>query len=370
MSDNSVRVLEWDEATFLAAREQHAELLIRSSADALFHCWEWLTLWWTHFGKPVEGHRLRVFAAYEGNRLIGLVPLMDGRRSRYRSLNLTSACMLGSYSSQYIGVPTEYQDVIAETGRESEVLEACLKSFWLDSRADELTIGWCYNSERWRQAFRRLRPAAWEYFRRVDSRTAYSADLSRGFEHYVGQLSGNSRRALFNNRKKLHKGGAVTFHVATASEHESMLLKLNRLHAVRWGAPAFEGRRLQFHLDLIEHLALKGGVVLSELRIDNRCVSVLYDLRAARCQYNIHMGFDPNQLKSGSLGLLHLGYAMQAAAADGMQCYDLLAGKGKKSDYKRHIATDSVEFATVQMVHSPLPAILFRINDMAWPRFS
>jgi CelD/BcsL family acetyltransferase involved in cellulose biosynthesis len=363
--NGGIRVLEWDESRFLAARAQHAELLSRSTADRLFLSWEWLSLWWTHFGKPLHGHRLRVFAAHDADRLIGMVPLIDGRESRYRTLRLLSAGVLGSFSGQHMGVPTEYQDVIAESGRETEVLQACLRQFWVDSPADELTIGWCHASERWHEAFRSTQLRRWGYFRLVDPLTAYSADLSSGFDSYIHRLSGNARRSLFNQRRKLLENGTVEFHVATEAEQEAMLLRLNRLHSIRWGVPAFDGSRLQFHLDLIARLSATGGVALSEIRIDDQCVSVLYDLRAGQCQYNIHMGFDPNRLKSGSIGLLHLGYAMETAAAGGVQRYDFLAGRGKNADYKRRIATDSVDFATVQMVRSPLPALLFRLNDLA-----
>jgi CelD/BcsL family acetyltransferase involved in cellulose biosynthesis len=370
MNQDSLRVLEWDEPTYLAAHDQHGELLARASAHPLFHSWDWLSLWWKHFGKPTQSHRLRVYVAYEGERLIGMMPLIDGRVSRYRWLRLSSAGVLGSFSNQHPGVPTEYHDVIAEAGREAEVLRACLQRFWMDSKADELTIGWCHRIDRWRDAFNGTNPPrAWKYFRLVDPLTSYSADLSRGFEHYLRQLSGNARRSIFNQRRKLLTNESVVFRVARQPEQESMLTRLNTLHITRWGVPAFAGRRLQFHMDLIARLGNTGAVVLSELRIDDRCVSVLYDVRAGLCQYNIHMGFDPKAIRSGSLGLLHLGYAMEAAASEGMRQYDFLAGQGMKSDYKRHFATDSVQFSTVQMVRSPWAALLFRINDKVRSKF-
>jgi CelD/BcsL family acetyltransferase involved in cellulose biosynthesis len=358
-----MRIHEWNEEEYLRAREQHTELLQRSSADPLFQSWDWLSLWWIHFGKPMPECRLRVLAALEGERLIGLLPLVEGYGRRHKLLRLRAASVLGNFFRLGSAFPTEYQDVIAETGRESEVLDACLRHFRRHSDADELTIGWCHRSDRWREALMSARLYNWEYVRRVDPMMAYSASFSSGFDSYVRQLSGNSRRALVNLRKKLHEAGRVVLHVATEPEQPLMLSRLNELHALRWGAPAFDERRLQFHRELIARLACRNGVALSELRIDDRPVSVLYDLCAGQRQYNIQMGFDPDALKSGSLGLLHLGYAMESAATAGVKRYDFLGGKGKNADYKQRFATDSIELATVQLIRPPATALLFRVND-------
>ena len=64
-------------------------------------------------------------------------------------------------------------------------------------------------------------------------------------------------------------------------------------------------------------------------------VSVLYDVRKGARQYNIKMGFDPNFSSQVSLGLIHLGYAMERAAERGVASYDFLAGPGRTSDFKR-----------------------------------
>jgi CelD/BcsL family acetyltransferase involved in cellulose biosynthesis len=363
MTGARVHVEEWDENQFLAARQKHEELLARSHADPLFQSWDWLTLWWSHFGKQSGAQRLRVLATFDESRLIGLLPLMDGRRSRYRAFRLSSASVLGGTSRQHIGVPTEYQDVIAESGRETEVLQACLIHFQVNSRSDELTIGWCHRIERWRSAFLVSRRGPWEYFRLVDPLMAYSADLSHGFESYLGRLSANARRSVFNSRRKLHAVGSVTLHVATEREQEAALIRLNSLHALRWGKQAFDEGRLRFHVDVISRLNARKSVAISELRINDRCVSVLYDLRAGQSQYNIQMGYDPQAMRSSSLGLLHLGYAIESAATSGFQSYDFLGGKGRKTDYKMRIATDSLELATAQMVRSPIAASLFRMSD-------
>ena len=88
---------------------------------------------------------------------------------------------------------------------------------------------------------------------------------------------------------------------------------LNRLHQLRWRKPAFTGRRLHFHTTLARRLAARGELALSRLRVGAEVVSVLYDIRKGPRQYNIKMAFNPAFSHRVSLGLIHLGYAMEAA---------------------------------------------------------
>ena len=64
-----------------------------------------------------------------------------------------------------------------------------------------------------------------------------------------------------------------------------------------------------------------------------------------------------------SVGLLHLGYAMEQASRDGVHCYDFLAGTGRTTDYKKRIASRSIDVVSVQYLTSPLVAGMFRAYD-------
>src|SRR5204862_3802538 len=97
--------------------------------------------------------------------------------------------------------------------------------------------------------------------------------------------------------------------------------------------------------------------------VNEQIVSVLYDIRKGARQYNIKMAFDPGFERSFSLGLIHFGYAMEAAAAEGVQIYDFLAGRGLKTDYKSHVGTLREELATVQIVTGPILPRLYRWYD-------
>lgn len=114
-------------------------------------------------------------------------------------------------------------------------------------------------------------------------------------------------------------------------------------------------------------MALNGELAFSRLRIGSRVVSVLYDLRKGASQYNIKMGFDPALSTQISLGLIHLGLAMEAAADQGIATYDFLAGPGRTNDYKRLLSQRQRQLSSVQMLQGSALAALYRLRDRVRP---
>jgi len=90
---------------------------------------------------------------------------------------------------------------------------------------------------------------------------------------------------------------------------------------------------------------------------------VLYDIRKGARQHNISMGFNPAFSSKISLGLMHLGYAMEAAAERQVDTYDFLAGGGQRSDYKRHLSQMRRELSCVQVLRGHLLPQLYRWHD-------
>ena len=92
---------------------------------------------------------------------------------------------------------------------------------------------------------------------------------------------------------------------------------------------------------------------------------MLYDVRKGTSQYNISMGFNPSFSRKLSLGLLHLGYAMEAAAERQVSTYDFLAGSGQRSDYKRHLSQVHHRLSCVQVLRGFVLPSLYRWYDRA-----
>jgi CelD/BcsL family acetyltransferase involved in cellulose biosynthesis len=346
----------------MASRALYEDLLQRSAADPLFFSSDWQELWWQHLPQRASGEQLRVHAAFDGPNLVGILIVVTSTVRRY-GLRVRSVQLAGSRLRESRGALTEYLDVVAVAGCEAEVRKACLASVLEHERCSEFVIGWTSAAPAWIAAIGALPKRAGYYVRSIDPEISYQVDLRGGFERYLARLSGSARRSLFNQRRKLAEKGQLSVAVVPAGELGATLQEMNRLHALRWNTPALSRETLRVHEDLIARWSGDGRVQMSVIRIDGRAVSILYDLRIGFRQYNIQMGFDPDFDKSLSLGLLHLGYAMEQAAGEGVQTYDYLAGSGRSNDYKKRIATRSGEMATVQFLCNPLVAAVHRLYD-------
>jgi CelD/BcsL family acetyltransferase involved in cellulose biosynthesis len=189
---------------------------------------------------------------------------------------------------------------------------------------------------------------------------AHFVPLEEGFEAYLAGLSGNARRSLFNRRRYLEGLGTVALEYAGAPEVGEYFRELNRLHALRWDEPVFTGHRLAFHEDLATCMAEQDRLRFSRLSIDGRTVSVLYHLRGGRREYNLQMGFDDGfHAHKISLGLLHLGYAIERASEEGIYAIDLLAGGGKHGLFKHRVAPGRTMFLRRQYLRSVKGKALF-----------
>jgi CelD/BcsL family acetyltransferase involved in cellulose biosynthesis len=187
--------------------------------------------------------------------------------------------------------------------------------------------------------------------------------LSAGFQAYLASLGGSSRRTLYNLRRRLQEHGPVRLDMVAPQDALQALSELDALHVSRWRQPVFSDGSLPLHRDLIERWSSHGRIVLSRLMVGSRCVSCLYDIRIGTRQYNIQMGFDSQFDAKISLGILHLGYAMEDAAAKGVHTYDLLCGRGMRSDYKRNISNASTPLQTVHALRRGGVSLLYRLHD-------
>lgn len=359
---DDIRVRVWDEAEWLQSKTLLDDLLSRSRVDPLFSSWDWQTLWWHHSSRAAGDERLQVHAVYDGAGLIGVLVIVIATVKR-RGLRYRSAQVLGNRMREAVPIVSEFLDVIAVAGREQEVRAAALESVLRQERCGEFSVGWCAEGAAWQELLD-ARPGRWlRHLRMVDPLIAYEANLADGFAAYLASLSGNTRRSLFNLRRKLSDHGAVSVAAVPPDEHCLALAEMARLHALRWGGPPFSPAGLRMQQDLIARWSGAGRIRLSTLKVEDRTVSVLYDFRIGHVQYNMQMGFDPGFSNSISIGLLHLGYAMEQAADDGVLTYNFLAGTGRETDYKKRIASRQVELISIQYLQDPVVAGMFRMYD-------
>ena len=100
---------------FLELKPVWNTLLAESDVDAPFLTFEWLSNWWTNFGK---GSELLILLVKDGSEIIGMAPLMI-RRMKYRSLPVRSVTFMANYYSHRSG--------LILIRREKEVVSCVLK---------------------------------------------------------------------------------------------------------------------------------------------------------------------------------------------------------------------------------------------------
>jgi CelD/BcsL family acetyltransferase involved in cellulose biosynthesis len=358
----ALQLRRWDVDEWLGSEAAWSRLLDRSEADTLFLSWEWLTQWWQRFGEALSAVA-DILAFYRGGELVGLAPLYWRRVVRGGFLPASSVQLIGVSWRDPGPLISEYLDVIAAADEIDTVRRACVTALLREPAWTESVIGFTLAGGQWHEAFARSAGARWQYIRNLDGLMSYQADLSRGFGAYLRGLGQSTRRSVWGLRRRLGVRGNVTFELLAPEEIDGGFSDLNRLHQLRWRRPAFSGARLAFHTGLAGRLASRGELAISRLRVAGEVVSVLYDIRKGARQYNISMGFNPAFSNKLSLGLIHLGYAMESATERGVATYDFLAGRGQRSDYKRHLSQMRRELSCVQVLRGHVLPSLYRWHD-------
>lgn len=327
-----------------------------------------MRLWWDNFGH--DDRELYIVGGYDGDRLVGIAPLYI-ENSRRRGLSFRTIQIIGGSHcpGPKGGVLSEYLDVLAIPAYSELFRRQILQHVSEIKGVNEFSVGLTQQSAAWKAAMAERDGIGSYYLRPSERVTSYQADLSGGIQAYLHSLSESARRGLWNKRRLLEHHGQVELEAVNPESINQAFDELNALHRIRWGAPAFEGPSLRFHQQLAVVLASRGELQLTKLKLDNRVVSVLYDIAIDDRQYNIQMGFDEAFDRRLALGLLHLGYSIERAASRGIRVYDFLAGTGRTSHYKSRIAQTCKELQNVQILRGLKMSMLFRCYDTAVKAF-
>ncbi len=325
----------------------------RSRGDPLFLGTAWQAAWWRTWHRRL---RLRpmLIGVYRGNDLIALAPFYRYRRRSLLGLAFEELHQIGNAPGIAPTVRTEYTDVLIDP-EDSDAALATLDEALSRIHWDELIIS-DYVAPGWlaRLALhRRLRPMT----ARTDIGVHIPTDGS--FHDWLSSLGHNTRLKAYNRRRYLaERGIGITRRTITDPDEGFRLL--NAFHRQRWGKPAFADTSLAFHQRLRERLGAGASAYFDVLELDGEVRSVLYDVRCGDRIYNLQAGFCEAFDPKVSLGTLHLGYAIEAAFDDpAIKAYDLLAGGGKHSQYKRHFRGHEHRFESYHLTRSPLLKALY-----------
>lgn len=178
--------------------------------------------------------------------------------------------------------------------------------------------------------------------------TAYRIS-SDSFSNYLKALSASTRRRYFTQRHKLAEQADLKV-IDYAHKPDEFLILLNKFHRDRWGRNCYSNKDWLFFLLLSKSPDV--NLIFSVLFFNDQPVSCLFDVDYRNVRYNFQSGYvvqSPSiSLKNVAWGSLHLGMAIEETINNN-KFYDLLAGKGKRDNYKEKIATETRLLTTYSM---------------------
>ena len=329
---------EWD-----ALRPAWEALYAASAYASAPLDFDWLRLWWRIYGPIYGKGGLQIVTAWRGTKLLGAIPLYEGRagNSLFGARQLR---FLSTGEAEYEETCPDYLNVLCLRGEE----QACLDAVWNGVERlswDHLELLEVPDDSPLVRA-RALHGRA----RTSPRGTCPIADLTGGFEAYLGRLSSNGRQQARRLLREGERAGA-TFEAVAAEQANGAFDDLVRLHQVRWAAEGKPGvfaapRFTAFHREIVSEWLPRGRAVLARLSLGSDPVAVLYGFVTGA-------GFDFYQSgvrREGTGGLRSPGnlahlLLMQSLADRGTTAYRFLRGA---APYKERLATREDRLVVLQ----------------------
>lgn len=302
----------------------------------------WTLAWWRHMAPP--GARLRIAAAFDGERLAGVAPCWGRAASGGERLALLASDV------------THGVEPVCDPGRERELGHA-LAAALATVRPAWLTLAGVPAGSPWPAALahRRARLPARRW--REQTMVAPLADVAAGADAWWSSRSRNLRAQVRRGRREVQRAGG-TIRLSEGDALDADLGAFVRLHLQRWeprgGSAAVRQGTEAMLGDVARELAaerrLRAWVV--ELPDGVAAVQILV-AAGGRASYWLG-GFD-ERWASLRPGLLALVAAIEDAAGRGDAVVDLGGGD---QGYKRRLATGdaTLEWFRIVPVGRGLPA--------------
>jgi len=340
-ASGEIRVVEAEPAEVLKSGGVWAQLLEASGVSSFCLQSEWLGTWLETYLSG--GQRPCVLLMYDGDRLVGGLPLLQQRERGPRGVAVNALRFLATGEPEHEEVASEYLDIVALPGYERRVAREAWR--WFTDRAtwdvlcfenvlaDSLIVRELAKAAAADGAFVHLQPVGHRFAIR----------LPATWDAYLESLPSNAaKRMLYKRRKWLRSGGASELRLIGADDLEHGFAELARLHRLRWERKGHSGVFVQarfaaFHRRLLERLLPSGAARLYLLERDGAAVAALYNLRHGSSEFSYQSGMDPAEGKYSPVFVAD-SFAIEQAIASGLKAYDFL--RGKAGSYKQDYACD------------------------------
>jgi CelD/BcsL family acetyltransferase involved in cellulose biosynthesis len=283
------------------------ENLARQTKSKPFLWPGWVGAWWDAFGKG----RLRILAAYQGDRLVGVVPLQWSGGVLSSTENEETPLFVGFLAANEAAV---------------EQLSHALFS----QGARQIALAFLGSGEGVISSVRAVAEAAgYEVLARPAQKVPYVDLRETTWEAYESGLGRNLRQDLRRRRRRLEEEGKLTLEIFDGKERlEELLEEGFRLEGSGWKEAQGTSINTQpavrlFYTQVAHWAAERGWLQLAFLRLDQRTIAFDYCLENNKIHYMLKIGYDPAYGKfSPGKVLRHLMIAR--AFSKGITTYELL----------------------------------------------
>lgn len=349
-------------------------LLARSSTNELSVHPDWILPWWDVFGD--SGKRsLRTLALFDGDRLVGLAPLL-ARPHVYRpAIPFRRLEALASGEDEADETCSDYLGLIAEQGREEEVASAFAGALTSGVAGDwdELVIP-SMSGDAALPAIVRDELARRGLHVSLEERdTSPYVSLPKTWDEYLGGLKQSKRGQLRKALRALSQWAGGELPVIERVRAPSELAKgqeiLLALHRERWaaGSPSLMGvyssaRYRAFQDGVMPRLLALGALDLGWISVRGEPVAAFYNFRHDGRVLHYQSGRKLDVPDDVRVGVTMHALLIRDAIEGGMREYDFLAGAAQ---YKMALANCTRPLVTLRAARPSVVESARRASEQA-----
>ena len=320
-----MRVVEIRQESELQGLSPAWDALLRESAsNTIFLTWEWVTAWWSSYGKPGE---LRIMAAFDEHDVLrGIAPL---RAQTVRKFGQTVPVLsfIGDGSSD-----SDYLDLIFAPGFENEVIEA-FRSHWMREldRGTVVVLNEIPETSPSLPLLKNFAQSQEAIWTEADVPCG-TVSLPETWEGYLGMLRPRFRTKIRSVLRELEAKPEIRFGFCEDIEQASAMLPiLFELHTKRWardGKPGVFGgeQKREFYQSLSKLFLQRGWLRFGWLEWRGVILACQYGFAYQGKYFLLQEGYEAAS-EHWNLGIGLRAWSIREFIREGLREYDFLGGR-------------------------------------------
>ncbi len=354
---SSLKISQWGEAQFLKSEQKWQALLENSDCDPLFCSRRYLHSWWKQNKKTTD--KLAIYVIENSSSVVAIAPFYISQdKDLYGLYKITRLQFLGKRFNHDRGIRSEYMGIVVDNYCPVPLLEKLFNRILNDVRWSEICLADVRAKGRGISVFNQLLAKTDMHSRIEQEDKTYVVNCGGKFEDYLASLGKNTRLQLYNRRKMLETMGdlKVEIEMITPKNVENFYQAINQFSIARWGKKGIVEYNRELYTNAFKAGSSQSQLIYSSmLKLGGKPISVMINAVANNKVYNLTLNYEQNLHPKLAVGMLHLGYTIEMLFKDkNIVMFDLLAGIGKRVNYKERIGSESAVFESHRWI-KPLP---------------